>query len=94
MRITGIIWLRQFAEKIDRKHGVAAHEVEAILYGHRRVCLMERGDYEGEDVFEALGQTEEGRYLAIFFVFKRSRDALVISARDMTQKERRRYGRR
>ncbi len=55
---------------------------------------MERGDYEGEDVFEALGQTEEGRYLAVFFVFKRSRDALVISARDMTQKERRRYAKR
>ncbi|MBI3959921.1 MAG: BrnT family toxin [Chloroflexi bacterium] len=94
MRITGILWLRQFAEKIDRKHGVAAYEVEAILYGHRRVRLIERGDYEGEDVFEALGQTEEGRYLAVFFVFKRSGDALVISARDMTRKERRRYGRR
>ena len=40
-----------------------------------------------------LGQTDAGRYLAVFFVYKKSHDAIVISARDMDAKERREYGR-
>jgi uncharacterized DUF497 family protein len=41
-----------------------------------------------------MGQTEAGRYLIVFFIHKKSGAALVISARDMTPKERRRYGRK
>lgn len=43
---------------------------------------------KGEDVYLALGQTDAGRYLAVFFVYKKSHDAIVISARDMDDKER------
>jgi uncharacterized DUF497 family protein len=42
----------------------------------------------------AYGQTEAGRYIIVFFVLKRGRQALVISARDMDGKERKTYGRR
>jgi len=31
------------------------------------------------------------RYLIIFFIFKKRGDALVLSARDMTHEERKRY---
>lgn len=48
----------------------------------------------GEDVYAALGQTEAGRYLIVFFIVKARHHALVLSARDMTQSERRRYERR
>lgn len=39
----------------------------------------------------ALGRTDPGRYLIVFFVHKKTRQALIISARDMTKAERRRY---
>lgn len=45
-------------------------------------------------MYLALGQTEEGRYLAVFFIRKRNRVALVVSAREMDGKERKRYGRK
>jgi uncharacterized DUF497 family protein len=40
----------------------------------------------------ALGQTMGGGYLVVFFIAKGDK-ALVISARDMVLKERKRYGR-
>jgi uncharacterized DUF497 family protein len=42
----------------------------------------------------ALGRTEAGRYLAVLFVHKLSNDALILSARDMAPKERKRYDRK
>jgi hypothetical protein len=38
-----------------------------------------------------MGQTQSGRYLIIFFILKKKRDALVLSAREMTRAERKRY---
>jgi uncharacterized DUF497 family protein len=49
---------------------------------------------EGEDVYVAYGQTDAGRYLSIFFIRKHGTAALPISARDMTQAERRYYNER
>ena len=43
--------------------------------------------------YVGFGQTEDGRYLAIFFILKAPGVALVVTARDMTRKERRAYGR-
>lgn len=48
----------------------------------------------GEDVYAAMGQTDAGRYLIIFFISKPNNRALVVSARDMERKERRQYARR
>ena len=52
------------------------------------------GDRKGEDVYLALGQTDAGRYLAVLFIHKSSREALILSARDMAAKERRQYGKK
>ena len=38
-----------------------------------------------------MGQTSAGRYLMVFFVRKKTRQALILSARDMTDSERKRY---
>jgi uncharacterized DUF497 family protein len=38
-----------------------------------------------------LGQTENGRYLIVFFVYKKDERAVILSARDMTPVERKRY---
>jgi uncharacterized DUF497 family protein len=55
---------------------------------------MEKGRIAGEDLYMALGQTDAGRYLSVFFIRKEGKLALMISARDMDTKERKRYGRK
>jgi len=92
MRITGIIWREQFVDKLLEKHGVYPDEVEDVLFGRSRIRRVARGHTHGEDVHEALGQTIGGRYLIVVFVRKLGGEALVISARDMSDTERRRYG--
>ncbi|MBE2220855.1 MAG: BrnT family toxin [Anaerolineae bacterium] len=94
MKIIGLIWLDQYVEKLLTKHGVAQYEVEDIFYRHPRIEKAGRGHVQGENLYRALGQTEDGRYLIVIFIFKPSEQkALVISARDMDRKERKRYGR-
>jgi uncharacterized DUF497 family protein len=39
----------------------------------------------------ALGQTNGGRYLAVLFICKKTKEALILSARDMAKKERKQY---
>lgn len=92
MKVNRIIWYRKFVEKLWDKHRVEVREAEEALQNRRRVRRIERGHVRGEDVYLALGQTDAGRYLAVFFVYKRSHEAIVISARDMDSGERREYG--
>jgi uncharacterized DUF497 family protein len=94
MNITEIIWLTQFVDKIESKHDVSTDEVEQILTNHPRIQRIERGALEGEDLYRATGQTEAGRFLVVFFVYKGRGRALVISARDVSRRERKNYGRR
>ena len=42
----------------------------------------------------ALSRTDAGRYLAVLFIYKATREALIVSARDMASKERKQYGRK
>ena len=94
MEVREVIWLDVFVEKLWRKHRVRVHEVEEILSRRPNVRKVARGDVAGEDVYSAMGRTEGGRYLIVFFVFKIGARALVISARDMKPKERRRYAKK
>jgi len=94
LRIAGIIWLRSVISKLAQKHQVDQTEVEQVFRNRPRFRRIGRGDVAGEDLYLALGQTDDGRYLVVFFIYKRSREALVISARDMSPKERRRYGKK
>ena len=94
MRITCVIWLRHIVDKLEWKHNVSTDEVEEVFRNRPRFRFIERGRVRGEDVYAALGQTKAGRYLVVFFIRKSSDAALVISARDMDAKERKRYGRK
>jgi hypothetical protein len=94
MRVTGIIWLRDVVDKLSWKHNVTIDEVEAVFRPTPRYRFIEKGDVEGEDLYAALGQTEAGRFLIIYFVHKRTGEALSISARDMTRKERKSYAKK
>ena len=93
LRIDEIIWLQQFVEKLSTKHGVEKTEVEEVLTNRPYFRFVAKGDQPGEDVYSAMGQTDTGCYLIIFFIQKSNRRALIISARDMTRTERRNYER-
>ena len=89
LRLYEVIWKARFAEKVAVKHGVALAEVEEVLFGQPHVRLAEKGLVEGENLYVAYGRTEAGRYVVVFFIRKRPAAALPISARDMTEAERR-----
>ena len=94
MNITGIIWLEDIVEKLAWKHHVEQHEVVEVLQRSPKFRLVETGHREGENVYSASGQTDAGRYLVVFFVYKRNKQALIVSARDMSRAERRLYERK
>jgi uncharacterized DUF497 family protein len=89
--INDIIWLDTVLEKLAWKHRVLPHEVEEVLSGKCRIFKKESGDVEGEDLCNALGKTEGGRYLSVFFIRKFQNKALIITARGMNRRERRKY---
>ena len=93
MKVEHVIWLPEIEDKLSHKHHVLPEEVAEVLFGKPRVRFVEKGYREGEDVYAAYGQTEEGRYLIVFFILKENKQALIISARDMDRKERKLYGR-
>lgn len=91
MRIQGLIWFDDVIEKILRKHDVKQNEVREVFSGKPRFRLVEKGYRSGENVCAAMGRTDEGRYLIVFFIHKEDGRAIILSARDMTRAERRRY---
>jgi len=91
VKITGLIWFSSIIEKLELKHNVKQAEVKEVLTSHPQFRFIEKGHRSNENVYAALGQTNIGRYLIIFFVYKKDRRALILSARDMTRAERRKY---
>ncbi len=91
MKIKGLIWIDEIIDKLDRKHHVSQKEVLEILTNRPHFRFIEKGHRPGENVYAALGQTKNGRYLIVFFIYKKRGRALILSARDMTSTERKRY---
>jgi uncharacterized DUF497 family protein len=91
MRIQAIIWLPEIIEKLEVKHSASVEEVEEVFDYGAHFRKGPTGNVPGEDLYKAYGQTSAGRYLFIVFVYKRNRKALILSARDMTERERRLY---
>jgi len=94
MYIDDFIWLPTILNKVGVKHRVSQDEAEEVFFNKPRYRFVELGNKKGEDVYSASGQTEAGRYLIIFFIHKSSNTALILSARNMDKKERRRYERK
>ncbi len=93
MRLYEVIWKEQFVDKIESKHQVDPGEAEQILFTNPHTRRVQKGRIKGEDLYAAYGQTNGGRYLIIFFIYKLPTAALPISARDMIISERRYYER-
>ena len=94
MRLYEVIWKEVFIDKLEQKHRVMPSEVEEVLFFRPFIRRAEKGRVQGEDVYVAYGQTATGSYLVVFFILKDQTAALPISARDMTQAERRYYAQR
>jgi len=92
--IKGFIWPAHIIEKCLAKHGVSPDEAEEAFSNYPRFKFWENGDVAGEDFFQCLGRSDAGRYLTVFFIFKMTGEALIISARDMDAKEKKRYGKK
>jgi len=86
----GFDWDEWNAEKMWSKHQVSRAECEQVLF-NQPLVVGEDAEHSQEEVrFYALGQTGKGR--EIFLVFTIRRDLIrVITARDMSRKERRIY---
>ncbi len=92
LKFEGIVWIDEIVEKISSKHRVDIDEVEEILYNSPQIRFLENGNRKNEDVYIALGKTNAGRYLAVLFIYKPERkEIMILSARDMAQKERMLY---
>ena len=94
MKITEIIWIEDIVEKLILKHNVKDLEVIEVFKNRPEFRFVEKGHRKGENVYAALGQTNSGRKLIVFFVHKGGKQALIVSARDMRSSERKRYEQR
>lgn len=88
MRIHELVWPRDRIVHIGR-HGVIPEEVEEVCFGH---SLVQRAKSEGENpVYYVLGMTSAGRYLFCVIIRFPDGKGYPITAREMTDKEKRRY---
>ncbi len=78
------------ADNIDHiaDHGVEPYEAEAVIINRH---WLKRG---GEGKYLAYGQTDAGRFLVVIFAPKADKRLRVVTARDMTLTEKRRYRQR
>jgi hypothetical protein len=89
-QFTGFEWDEGNRTKNWTKHRVSHEECEQVFFNEPLLVFFDAEHSEAEDRFYVLGKTDGGRRL---FVVCTPRDRLlrVISARDMTRAERRRY---
>jgi len=64
--------------------------VREIFLNNSKFRFVEKGHRKDENVYAVFGQTDAGRYLSYYFVYKKDNRALILSARDMTDAERKR----
>lgn len=88
MTIHDFVWPDDRIEHIAR-HGVMPEEVEQVCFGKP---LVRREKSEGESpVYYVQGQTEAGRYLFCVVIRLPDGTGYPVTARDMTDKEKRRF---
>lgn len=80
LTIRNFDWDESNIEHIGR-HGVNPEEVEEACYRHPRILKGKEGRYL------IYGQTDDGRYLFVVTVYQGKGRMRVITARDMTEAE-------
>ncbi len=88
MRIVELLWPRERVEHIAR-HGVGPEEVEQVCFSQPLVLRAKSHGYN--PVYYVLGQTDAGRYLFSVVIQFPDGKGYPVTARAMTEKEKRRY---
>lgn len=88
---TGFEWDAGNALKNWEQHGVSQGEAEQAFFNRPVLIAVAKGTRR-ERRYAALGQSTDGRLLTVVFTI-RGTLIRVISARDMSRRERRVYGR-
>ena len=86
----GFDWTGGNAEKNWKRHGVAPAETEQVFFNSPLLWGDDPAHSGTERRCYALGQIDEGRALFVAFTL-RGRRLRVVSARDMSRRERRAY---
>ena len=89
-RIEGFDWDKGNIEKNWERHKVSFVECEELFFNRPLVVAEDEMHSDSESRYYALGTTNEGRYLFVVFMI-RANKVRVISARDMSRRERRIY---
>jgi hypothetical protein len=88
MKIHAFVWPDDRIDHIAR-HGVSPDEVEEVCFGS---AFVQRAKAAGENpVYYVLGQTAAGRYLFCVVIRFPDGTAYPVTARPMTEQEKRRY---
>ena len=87
MHFSEIQYSEAVAEKLWSKHGVDVLEVEEVIAGEPLVLTGR------DDLYYVLGRTESGRYLFVVLRGLGGGRWRVVTAREMTPAQRRRYQR-
>jgi uncharacterized DUF497 family protein len=92
VRIVGFDWDQGNLTKNADKHGVSVAESEEVFFNQPLLIVDDAAHSRVEIRLHALGVTHVGRRLHVSFTL-RADDTLIriISARDMSERERRRY---
>ena len=88
--VEGFEWDHGNIDKNSDKHNVSNAECEEIFMNEPLLLFPDEAHSEVEDRYTAFGRTNYFRFLAITFIIRKNR-IRVISARDMTAKEKRQY---
>ena len=73
-------------DKIETKHGITFREVEEACLSDRRHIRRSR-----EGLYKLFSRTAAGRYVLVVLVYLGSNDWKIVTAREMTDTERRLY---
>jgi uncharacterized DUF497 family protein len=88
-RIEGFDWDAGNDRKSAEKHGVGRSESEQVFFNEPLLVVADAGHSAAESRFYALGHSDGERLLHITFTLRRdARLIRIISARDMSRKER------
>src|SRR3954447_4434860 len=91
-KVVGFDWDAGNERKSAEKHGVSQREAEQIFFGQPLLILEDERHSGDEPRFHALGRAVEGRRLHITFTLRQTGALIrVISARDMSARERKAY---
>ncbi len=89
-RLTGFDWDEGNRDKNWQKHHVSTGECEEVFFNLPLLLEEDPGHSQAEPRFLALGQTNARRLLFIAFTVRQEK-IRIISARDMSPKERDHY---